>query len=92
MFTLLQSRAKTVDYILDTVSAKHPIMDYLNLLKPDGKLVMVGIPPDMIEYHASAVVMGRKTIAGSLIGGIKVRPHSVRFLFRLSYCFFKKQV
>ena len=59
------------DFILDTVSAPHPINTYLGLLKPNGTMVIVGASPKPLELEAFALIMGRKTLAGSLIGGIK---------------------
>lgn len=56
--------------ILDTVSAKHNVNAYLNLLKVDGSLVMVGLPNQPLEIGAFSVVSGRKSFAGSNIGGI----------------------
>lgn len=56
--------------ILDTVSAKHDINSYLNLLKTDGSLVMVGLPAEQLEIGAGNVVHGRKSFSGSNIGGI----------------------
>lgn len=57
-------------FIIDTVSAKHDINSYLNLLKHDGALVLVGLPPEPLEIGAFNVVMGRKSFSGSNIGGI----------------------
>ncbi|MEA5141686.1 NAD(P)-dependent alcohol dehydrogenase [Arcicella rigui] len=56
--------------ILDTVSAKHDVNTYLNLLKVDGSLVMVGLPNQPLEIGAFNVVNGRKSFSGSNIGGI----------------------
>lgn len=58
------------DMILDTVSAKHDINVYLNLLKVDGSLVLVGLPNEPLEVGAFNVVNGRKSFSGSNIGGI----------------------
>ncbi|RAV31063.1 NAD(P)-dependent alcohol dehydrogenase [Sinomicrobium soli] len=58
------------DMILDTVSARHDINTYINLLKVDGSLVMVGLPAEQLEIGASNVVHGRKSFSGSNIGGI----------------------
>jgi uncharacterized zinc-type alcohol dehydrogenase-like protein len=58
------------DMILDTVSAKHDVNAYLNLLKVDGALVMVGLPPEQLPVGAFSLVFGRKSFAGSNIGGI----------------------
>lgn len=58
------------DMILDTVSAKHDVNVYLNLLKVDGSLVLVGLPNEPLEVGAFNVVNGRKGFSGSNIGGI----------------------
>lgn len=56
--------------ILDTVSAKHDINSYIDLLKTDGALVIVGLPNELLEISAFNVVHGRKSFSGSNIGGI----------------------
>lgn len=58
------------DFILDTVSAEHDYNLYLGMLKRDGKMVCVGAPPAPAEIPAFNLIMERKSIAGSLIGGI----------------------
>jgi len=58
------------DFILDTISAPHDLGAYLALLRVDGALVLVGVPPDPAPVHAMSFIFGRKTLAGSLIGGI----------------------
>lgn len=58
------------DMILDTVSAKHDINLYLNLLNTDGSLVLVGLPNQPLEVDAFNIVNGRKHFSGSNIGGI----------------------
>ena len=60
----------TFDFILDTVSADHDVNAYLSLLKRDGVMCMVGIPEHAIPVLGMHLVMGRRTLAGSLIGGI----------------------
>lgn len=64
------SRCPKQDMILDTVSAKHDVNAYLNLLKVDGSLVLVGLPPKPLEVGAFSIVGGRKSLSGSNIGGI----------------------
>jgi len=66
-FTELQGR---FDLILNTVSANLELADYLKLLKRDGTLVELGMPENPMEVPAGALVFGRRSIAGSLIGGI----------------------
>jgi alcohol dehydrogenase (NADP+) len=62
--------AKTFDLILNTVSAELVINDYLNLLKLDGTLVVIGLPGKPYEVHVGTLLNGRRSVAGSMIGGI----------------------
>jgi cinnamyl-alcohol dehydrogenase len=71
--------ANTFDGIIDTVSADHPLPDYLNLLKLDGKLITVGVPPHPLQLPTNALIFGRKSVAGSLIGGIKETQEMLDF-------------
>jgi uncharacterized zinc-type alcohol dehydrogenase-like protein len=66
----IQKHAGSFDFILDAVSAEHNVNAYLNLLKRDGTLVLVGAPPNPIPVAAFGLIMGRHRIAGSAIGGI----------------------
>jgi alcohol dehydrogenase (NADP+) len=59
------------DFILDTVSAEHDVASQLNLLKVNGVLTLVGAPAKPMSISAFGLLFGRKTLAGSLIGGIK---------------------
>ncbi len=69
-----EAQIKTVtgyfDFILDTVSAEHDFNFYLGLLRRDGKMVCVGVPPIPAPVHNMSLIFGRKSLAGSLIGGI----------------------
>lgn len=58
------------DFILDTVSAKHDYNDYLNLLRRDGTMMLVGAPDEPAPLAAFALIPKRKRLAGSMIGGI----------------------
>ena len=58
------------DFILDTISAPHDLNAYLGMLRTDGALVQVGAPPEAAPVQSFSLIMGRKTLAGSLIGGI----------------------
>jgi uncharacterized zinc-type alcohol dehydrogenase-like protein len=58
------------DFILDTVSAEHDYNFYLALLGVDGTMVCVGVPPNPVPLHSTSLIFGRKTLGGSLIGGI----------------------
>jgi len=58
------------DFILDTVSAEHDMNMYLSLLKTNGTHICVGAPPKPMEIAAFSLLGGRKSVAGSGIGGI----------------------
>jgi len=58
------------DFILDTVSAEHDYNFYLSLLRTNGKMVLVGVPPQPTPVHSTSLIFGRKSLGGSLIGGI----------------------
>ena len=67
----MKSLAGTFDFILNTVSAQHDYNAYLNLLNLNGTMVVVGVPPQPTAVHAFSLIMKRRSLAGSLIGGIK---------------------
>lgn len=69
----------SLHFILDTVSAKHDINGYLNLLRHDGNLVIVGLPPEPFEVGAFNIVIGRRSISGSNIGGISETQEMLDF-------------
>jgi uncharacterized zinc-type alcohol dehydrogenase-like protein len=58
------------DFIIDTISAAHAINPYLQSLRPEGTMVLVGASPKPHEVQGFSLIMGRKTLAGSIIGGI----------------------
>jgi alcohol dehydrogenase (NADP+) len=58
------------DFILDTVPVKHEIQPYLQLLKPSGSLCIVGAIDDLPSFHTGLLLIGRRSVAGSAIGGI----------------------
>ncbi|MFB2921791.1 NAD(P)-dependent alcohol dehydrogenase [Aerosakkonema funiforme] len=66
----MQKQAGSFDFILDTVSAKHDINAYLNLLTRDGNITLVGAPENPLEVSAFSLIMGRRSLSGSNIGGI----------------------
>ncbi|GFP97740.1 geraniol dehydrogenase 1 [Phtheirospermum japonicum] len=67
----MKAAAATLDGIIDTVSAVHPVEPLMGLLKAHGKMVFVGLPDKPVELPVFPMVAGRKTVAGSLIGGMK---------------------
>ena len=58
------------DFIIDTVSAKHDYNQYLQLLATDGVMICVGAPPTPAEVAVFSLLGGRKSLAGSGIGGL----------------------
>jgi uncharacterized zinc-type alcohol dehydrogenase-like protein len=58
------------DFILDTISAPHDYNFYLSLLKTSGTQICVGIPPTPLNISAFVIIDGRKSLAGSTIGGL----------------------
>ena len=66
----MQKHAGSFNFILDTVSADHDMNAYLNLLARDGRLTLVGAPAKPLAVASFALIMGRRSLSGSNIGGI----------------------
>jgi alcohol dehydrogenase (NADP+) len=66
----MQKHAGSFDFILDTISADHDIDVYINLLRLDGNLTLVGAPAKPLAVAAFGLLFGRRSLSGSLIGGI----------------------
>jgi len=66
----LKALAGKFDFIIDTVSAPHNYNVYLSMLNTDGVMICVGAPPTPSEIMAFSLIGGRKSLAGSLIGGL----------------------
>ncbi|MGH9521682.1 MAG: NAD(P)-dependent alcohol dehydrogenase [Terriglobales bacterium] len=66
----MAKHANSFDFILDTVSAQHDLNAYLNLLRRDGTMVLVGAPENPMPIAAFSVIPNRRQFAGSMIGGI----------------------
>lgn len=71
-----------IDFIIDTISAKHDVNIYLDLLRPDGAMVLVGLPNEPLEIAPFAVVHGRRSFSGSNIGGIKETQEMLDFCYK----------
>ncbi|MEV4332895.1 NAD(P)-dependent alcohol dehydrogenase [Streptomyces sp. NPDC049597] len=74
-----EALAGTFDLIVSTVSAPLPFDKYLGLLKTDGALVNVGAPEEPVSLNLFSVIGGRKTLAGSMIGGIRETQEMLDF-------------
>jgi alcohol dehydrogenase (NADP+) len=66
----MQKHAGSFDFILDAVSADHDINVYINLLGRDGNLTLVGAPAEPLDVTAFNLIMRRRSLSGSAIGGI----------------------
>ena len=66
----MAAHAASFDFILDAVSAQHDVSAYLNLLKRDGNLVLVGAPEKPLSVAAFPLIFKRRSFSGSLIGGL----------------------
>jgi alcohol dehydrogenase (NADP+) len=66
----MQRHAGSFDFILDAVAADHDINAYINLLTRDGNMTLVGAPEKPLSLSSFALLMGRRSVSGSLIGGI----------------------
>jgi uncharacterized zinc-type alcohol dehydrogenase-like protein len=75
----MKQHAGSFDFILDTISADHDVNAYLNMLCIDGNLTLVGAPEKPFPVSAFALLFGRKSISGSLIGGIKETQEMLDF-------------
>ena len=75
----MQQHAGSFNFILDTISADHDINAYLNMLGIDGNITLVGAPETPLQVSAFALIFGRKSLSGSLIGGIKETQEMLDF-------------
>ncbi|HEY6085458.1 MAG TPA: NAD(P)-dependent alcohol dehydrogenase, partial [Nitrospira sp.] len=67
------------DFVIDTVSAPHNYNAYLNLLKTDGTMILVGAPAEPTPIESFPLILFRRRLAGSLIGGIKETQEMLDF-------------
>lgn len=66
----MRARAGTFDFVLDTVSAPHDLNQYLALLRRNGTMTLLGVPPAPPTIEVGNLIFRRGSLAGSLIGGI----------------------
>ena len=75
----LKPFARTFDLILNTVSAQIDINDYIATLTIDGTLVVIGLPGAPYPVHVGSLLNGRKSLAGSMIGGVAQTQEMINF-------------
>jgi uncharacterized zinc-type alcohol dehydrogenase-like protein len=75
----MAKHASSFDLIIDTVSADHSIDALMALIKLDGTMCMVGVPPSPQQLAAFSVILPRRNLAGSCIGGIRETQEMLDF-------------
>lgn len=75
----MQKHAGSFHFILDCVSAEHDLNAYLSMLRRDGTLTLVGAPNKPLPIAAFNIIMGRRSLAGSAIGGIRETQEMLDF-------------
>jgi alcohol dehydrogenase (NADP+) len=75
----MNKHVATFDFIIDTVSAEHDINVYLQLLRPDGNMTLVGAPDKPHAVSALSLLFNRRSLSGSLIGGISETQEMLEF-------------
>jgi uncharacterized zinc-type alcohol dehydrogenase-like protein len=75
----MKKHTGSFDFILNTIPVGHEMDQYLALLKIDATMVLVGAIEAMKPFHGGSIIMGRKRVAGSLIGGIKETQEMLDF-------------
>ncbi len=75
----MKKHLNSFNFILDTVSAQHDINAYLILLGRDGNLTQVGVPAEPLSLNVGSLIYGRRSLSGSLIGGIKETQEMLDF-------------
>jgi uncharacterized zinc-type alcohol dehydrogenase-like protein len=75
-FTQLQNQ---FDLMINTVGASIDLDAYLSLVKPDGAMVLIGVPEEPMSLNAPSLIGARRTLAGSMIGSIKETQEMLDF-------------
>jgi uncharacterized zinc-type alcohol dehydrogenase-like protein len=77
-----QKLAGRFDLLIDTISAPHDYNRYLGMLRPQGAMVVVGVPPEPTPVAAMSLIRGNKRLAGSAIGGIPETQEMLNYCAR----------
>ncbi|CAK9159912.1 unnamed protein product [Ilex paraguariensis] len=78
-WSVVQIALDTLDGIIDTVPAVHPLQPLIDLLKTHGKLVMRGGPLEPLNLPVCSLILGRKIVAGTDLGGLKETQEMLDF-------------
>ncbi|MEN9846072.1 MAG: hypothetical protein RIS36_1219 [Pseudomonadota bacterium] len=77
--TAVAKAASHFDCIIDTVSAQHDLNQILTMIRRDGVMILVGVPPEAPQIHPFSLIPRRRSIAGSMIGGIRETQEMLDF-------------
>jgi len=75
----MQQHAGTFSFILDTIAVDHDINAYINMLGRDGNLTLVGAPEKPLQVSSFGLLLGRRSLSGSIIGGLKETQEMLDF-------------
>lgn len=75
----MAAMAKSLDFIIDAASGDHPLDQYMSLLKIGGVLTLVGVPCEEIKLNPFSLLMGMRSISGSVVGGVKRTQEMIDF-------------
>jgi len=75
----MAAHRSTLDFLVDTISGDHEPGSYMPLLRPHGSLCLLGLPPKPLTLQPALLVMGARSIGGSLIGGIRQTQEMLDF-------------
>ena len=75
----MKEKSSSLDLIINTVSAKISLSQYLSLLKREGTMVMLGVSPEALSLESHTLIRQRRNLAGSLIGGLKETQEMLDF-------------
>jgi uncharacterized zinc-type alcohol dehydrogenase-like protein len=75
----MKKHAGSFHFILDAVAADHDINAFIGLLRRDGNITLVGAPPKPLSIPAFGLIMGRRSLSGSPIGGIAETQEMLNF-------------
>jgi uncharacterized zinc-type alcohol dehydrogenase-like protein len=75
----MKAAANRFSFIIDTVSAPHDMNGYINALRRDGTLVVVGVSVEPAAIAMFPMIIGRRRLAGSMIGGIRETQEMLDF-------------
>ncbi|MBY0379986.1 MAG: NAD(P)-dependent alcohol dehydrogenase [Burkholderiales bacterium] len=76
---MMQQYANKFDFLLNTIPVQHDVSKYVELLKRDATMVVLGSLAPLLGVHGTPLILGRKRIAGSVIGGIKETQEMLDF-------------